>query len=233
MKTSRRPGGLTLVETLASMAIIGTLATLLLPAIQSSRTASRRAACQSNMRQWSLAVLRFADEHHGDLPRRGQGVQKTERLDRPEDWFNSLPAYLESPRLVDHVRRDASQWLPAVWNCPELVQEDRPLWFSYGMNMWLSTWKSPKPDNLKSVGALSTMTFLADGNGTQCSLLPADAKKKYNPDPRHSGMANLAFLDGHVAAFSGDYLGCGIGISDREDVRWEVPDSAWLGPEAE
>jgi prepilin-type processing-associated H-X9-DG protein len=44
-------------------------------------------------------------------------------------------------------------------------------------------------------------------------------------------MANVAFLDGHVSAFVGTELGCGVGLIDREDVRWKVPDSSWAGPE--
>ena len=73
------------------------------------------------------------------------------------------------------------------------------------------------------------MVFMAEGIGVQCSVLPSD--QKYSPDPRHGGMVNVAFLDGHVKAFDGDYVGCGTaGIPDRPDICWIVPDSAWSGP---
>ena len=173
-------------------------------------------------------MLEYADAHDGDLPRRGQGLQPTEKLDRPEDWFNALPPFMESPPLVQIVKADKQATLGGVWTCPSLPPADRPQYFAYGMNMWLSTWHAPQPDSLAKVGPLATMVFMADGPGVHCSVLPSN--QSYSPDPRHEGAVNLAFLDGHVAAFVGADIGCGVGVPDREDVRWIVPDSPWDGP---
>lgn len=229
MRRLPAPSGVTLVELLVVVTLVAAMAGLLLPAVQHSRAAARRASCQSNLRQWTLGVLRYADDHRGDLPRRGQGVQRTERFDRPEDWFNSLPPYVESKPLVDQIKADKNVQPAGVWLCPEVVLAGQPMYFAYGMNMWLSAWKGAQPDNLAKVGPTSTMVFMADGIGTQCSVLPA--AKPYSPDPRHDGAVNLAFLDGHVAAFAGDEIGCGVGLMDSDIVRWRVPDSAWDGPE--
>lgn len=57
----------TLVELLVVIAIISTLMGLLLPAIQSSREASRRIACLNNTYQMGRAVLAF-DDKRGSLP---------------------------------------------------------------------------------------------------------------------------------------------------------------------
>ena len=55
------PRGLSLVELLVVLAILGALAGLIIPAVQSARGAARRTQCKSNLRQIGLAMTRYLD----------------------------------------------------------------------------------------------------------------------------------------------------------------------------
>jgi prepilin-type N-terminal cleavage/methylation domain-containing protein/prepilin-type processing-associated H-X9-DG protein len=55
--------GMTLVELLVVISIIGILAALLFPALNAARASSRKAACQSNLRQFYIGMMAHADRH--------------------------------------------------------------------------------------------------------------------------------------------------------------------------
>ncbi len=63
--------GFTLVELLISIAIIGTLVAILLPAVQQAREASRRLACVNNLRQLGVALHNYHSANRRFPPGRG------------------------------------------------------------------------------------------------------------------------------------------------------------------
>jgi prepilin-type N-terminal cleavage/methylation domain-containing protein len=60
--------GFTLVELLVTIAIIGTLAGLLLPALNRAKEDGNRTACAGNLRQVSLAIRFYASDFSDSLP---------------------------------------------------------------------------------------------------------------------------------------------------------------------
>lgn len=98
LRTRRR--GFSLVELLVVIAIIGILIALLLPAVQAAREAARRAQCQNNLKQISLAAHNFSDTR-GYWPSslRPPGATNLPRV----AWATYLLPYFEQQSLYDHI----------------------------------------------------------------------------------------------------------------------------------
>jgi prepilin-type N-terminal cleavage/methylation domain-containing protein len=94
--------GFTLVELLVVIAIIGILVALLLPAIQAAREAARRAQCQNNLKNISLAVLNYetAKKHYPPgfvSTGPGQGIEAWA-------WSTFALPYVEAQAIYDQMR---------------------------------------------------------------------------------------------------------------------------------
>lgn len=88
MISIQRRRGFTLVELLVVIAIIGVLVTLLLPAVQAAREASRRIQCANGMKQTVLAMHLYHDANNSFPPAR-----------------NSTPQYGHMPRLLPYLEQ--------------------------------------------------------------------------------------------------------------------------------
>lgn len=226
MKTCVRPhGAFTLVELLVVVSIIAVLCALALGVVGRVQASARQTECLHNLRQWGVALGLYAADHENLTPRRGQGIQPVEILNRPEDWFNALPPYFGLSSYQEQVAqgRRAKPGDKSVFVCPE-ARPDRknphPHFLCYGMNMYFSPWIRPEPHRLIELPNLSQLAFMADGPGGWSSTMPSS--QGYSVDPRHNGRANVVFADGHAQSFSGKYLGCGQGEPVRPDIRWET-----------
>lgn len=109
----RQTRGFTLVELLVVIAIIGILVSLLLPAVQYAREAARRASCQNNLKQTSLALLNYESTFRtlppGYLHKFGPAGPYYEANHMGFGWGSVLLPYLEQ----SNVYREFDFTLPA------------------------------------------------------------------------------------------------------------------------
>ena len=125
-----RRRGFTLVELLVVIAIIAMLVTLLLPAVQSARSAARRTQCSNNIRNLVLGILNY-ESATGALPT--GWVTKTNNQ-AEWAWTNFIMPYIEEQALYDSMGvaerrlwdvlrdpklRHLAQTPLALFNCPE------------------------------------------------------------------------------------------------------------------
>ncbi len=129
-RKSCNPGAFTLVELLVVIAIIGILVALLLPAVQHSREAARRAHCSNNLRQIGLAVHSYHDVLH---------VVPYGWDDRGSGWTLHLLPFLELGSLYETIHfqetgpgnwgsgsenEEACGTLLQVYRCPSMPVDE-------------------------------------------------------------------------------------------------------------
>lgn len=110
MNLARR-SGFTLVELLVVIAVLATLAALILPAIQKVREAANKTRCANHLRQLGLAAHHYHNDH-GRLPPGYLGPSRARNTDYPGhmsegQWIGHLPMllpYLEQDAVYRQLR---------------------------------------------------------------------------------------------------------------------------------
>jgi prepilin-type processing-associated H-X9-DG protein/prepilin-type N-terminal cleavage/methylation domain-containing protein len=219
----KKSTGFTLVELLVVIAIISILAAVLFPVFAQAREKARQVSCVSNMKQLSLAFAMYGMDYNDTLPKSGQNGSVGPCHGVPDgSWVlpegiddtvstTCTAAQLPVPNgsLFPYVRNVMS------YRCPSDPEASLKT-LSYSMNSDLSavvieTIQSPSGcvllvdelngNILPSVVGLNNGNFAAPTNDVGGS-----ANYNDHPTTRHTGGANIAFVDGHVKWYRPEWL---------------------------
>lgn len=179
-----RARGFTLIELLVVIAIIAILAAILFPVFAQARDAARKAACQSNLKQFAGAFAMYASDYDGLFPNPG-GREFAPPLPRNGAAWYSATRNRATGQVTDSglgvfpylkQRGNASN---NVWSCPNSIPGSGRGQFDVGQNYSMNDYlrQSHPGQRVTAFGAPPASQFPAYQTGISPDIMgagPAD-----------------------------------------------------------
>ncbi len=208
--SANRKAAFTLIELLTVIAIIGILAAILIPVVSAARESARNSVCQSNLRQWHTAMMLFAEDHQGHLPK---GYYAGAPQGRDQFWSGRLSRYMDYDD--DAWGRQSPRIHGTVAECPSTPWIHDSTYISYGASVHgedgqaLTTdWSSTSADELRGthlVEQVEPRTIVFGDCG------PSYSERSWNLGwrggrvaYRHNNRANFVLMGGNIYVASGN-----------------------------
>lgn len=192
----KRRHGFTLIELLVVIAIISILAAILFPVFARARENARKATCQSNLKQYALAYMMYAQDYDETVP--------YSQFEQPygKYWYQVIDPYMKNTG-VQYCPSEPKQ-LPGYGRC----QNHLPYRTIYHDPLTLGQINRPS-----EVIMLCDSYPTADWNTmyTYCPI--CSPSLTHSISNRHSEGANVSFHDGHVKWMKWDALVSGPNLS--------------------
>ena len=182
----------TLIELLVVVAIIGILASMLLPSLSRARETAKRAVCQSNLKQISVAFEFYADDNDDFFPKYSGWLNVVGNgNNRPLNVYLEAPKVAECPSDTGDPLKNTNHFYTSQGTSYQMAAQQV---------LWGVDYTSDNNTPRKRVYFAETAKKLIIGDVWHANRDWTDPKLQWHGGTR-SRSCNMLFLDSHVEFF--------------------------------